>query len=218
MLRISQDISQKLLGKSWEQFPGNSQELILKNLSLVIPENLPKFGRHFLRLFSREIPWNEFVKYTRMGIEKFLGMGYKKFLGMGQIPCNLLSSCLSARYFKYTTQFALAVCPALQIYCTSCSSCLSGTSNIFTVYSSCLSGTSNIFLVYSSCLSGTSNIFTSCSSCLSGTSNIFTVCSSCLSGTSNILHSLIQLSVRYFKYTAHLALAVCPVLQIYCTV
>ena len=50
MLSICQDIPKELF---WEQFPGNSQELVLKNFSLEIPKNFHNFGRHFFWLFSR---------------------------------------------------------------------------------------------------------------------------------------------------------------------
>ena len=68
MLKI-QDIPKELLRKSWEQFPGNSQELVLKNFSLEIPKNFNEFCRHFLRFFCR------------IGNKKFPGIGGKKFLG-----------------------------------------------------------------------------------------------------------------------------------------
>ena len=38
--------------------PRNFPGIDSNKLSLEIPKNLPKFGRHFLRLFSRKIPWN----------------------------------------------------------------------------------------------------------------------------------------------------------------
>ena len=70
LLRIFQDIPEELLRKSWEQFPGNSQELVLKNLLLEIPKNFHKFCRHFLWFFGR------------IGNKKFLGQSYENFLGM----------------------------------------------------------------------------------------------------------------------------------------
>ena len=84
MLRISQHIPEELLRKSQEQFPGNSQELVLKNFSLEIPQNFHKFCRHFLRFFCRignkKFPGIGYKKFLGQGYEKFLGMGYEKFL------------------------------------------------------------------------------------------------------------------------------------------
>ena len=65
----------------WEWFPGNSQKLILNNFSLEIPENFLKYGRNFLRLYSRI--GKSYEKFLVMGYKKFLRIGYKKFLGMG---------------------------------------------------------------------------------------------------------------------------------------
>ena len=79
MLRIFQDIPKELLRKSWEQFPGNSQELVLKNFSLEIPKNFHKFCRHFLRFFCRI--GNK--KFLGIGYKTFLGKSYEKFLGIG---------------------------------------------------------------------------------------------------------------------------------------
>ena len=55
--------------------------MILKNFSLEIPENFPKYGRHFLRLYSRI--GKDYEKFLGMGYKKFLRIGYKKFLGLG---------------------------------------------------------------------------------------------------------------------------------------
>ena len=47
MLKISQDVPEELLRKSWELFPENFQELVPKNIVMEIPKNFPKSGRHF---------------------------------------------------------------------------------------------------------------------------------------------------------------------------
>ena len=83
------DILQELLRKSWEQFPGNSQELVLKNFLLEIPKNFHKFCRHFLRFFCRigkkKFPGIGYKKFLGLSYENFLGIGYKKFLEPGSL-------------------------------------------------------------------------------------------------------------------------------------
>ena len=87
MLKIFQDIPKELLRKSWEQFPGNSQELVMKNFSLEIPKHFHEFCRHFLRFFCRignkKFPGIGGKKFLGQSYEKILGMGCKKFLGPG---------------------------------------------------------------------------------------------------------------------------------------
>ena len=86
MLRIFQDIPKELLRKSWEQFPGNSQEWVLKNFSREILKNFYKFYPHFLRFFCRignkKFPGIGDKKILGQSHENFLGMGYEKFLGI----------------------------------------------------------------------------------------------------------------------------------------
>ena len=87
MLKIFQDIPKELLRKSWEQFPGNSQELVMKNFSLEISKHFHEFCRHFLRFFCRignkKFPGIGGKKFLGQSYEKILGMGCKKFLGPG---------------------------------------------------------------------------------------------------------------------------------------
>ena len=70
LVNLLRNILRIFLRNSWENLGNISQELVLENFSLEIPKNLHKFGQHFLRLFSREIPWNWLREIPWNGIQE----------------------------------------------------------------------------------------------------------------------------------------------------
>ena len=65
MRRISQD-------KSWELFPGNSQEWVLKNLTLEFPKNFSKYFLVTLQNWWHKILWNWSQEILRQCLQQIL--------------------------------------------------------------------------------------------------------------------------------------------------
>ena len=61
--------------------------MVQKNFSLEIPKAFPKFGRNFLDLFSREIPWNWLREIPQNGLREIPRNGLQEIPrnGLGEI-------------------------------------------------------------------------------------------------------------------------------------
>ena len=89
------------LRNSWEQFQGNSQELVLKACQLQIFSGFSDelVTRNSLENWLQEIPWIEIREFPRAW---FLGMGYEKFLGK---TVDVLTGFSSERFLGISADF-----------------------------------------------------------------------------------------------------------------